>query len=299
MAQFQKIINWMFIFLISINLHATNIIQDQAFEVDTRPNPFFLITIPKSGTHLIVKLLQMLTNYDLQPFKEFDKSYEEIETALINGQKNEQIFCYHPVPGNFHIRIKTFSQLHPDYLPILQIRDLRDMMISTIYFFEGFFINNEFHEFDERLNYLLDLDNQEKVDFKHYILNTIQEAIKWLENPNTVVIKFEHIIGFLGRGCIYIQLKTILSLATALNISLSNDKLNKISQDLFGIQNGPKITTSTFRSGQVGAWKKYFKPHHARLFNEHWGQYQLALGYLLITEEEIMALEQNCQSGND
>ena len=105
-----------------------------------KPKDFFLVSIQKSGTHLATKLLTMLTGR--QPnsiphlFLHADAAtHEEVEKEFTLCKKNKQ-FVYHHLAGAKEQLFSHFSQTHPSYVKILQIRDLRDVFVSFVNYYD-------------------------------------------------------------------------------------------------------------------------------------------------------------------
>lgn len=92
-------------------------------------------------------------------------------------------------------------------------------------------------------------------------------------NPECVCkVKFEDLIGARGGAKDDIQLITILNIANFLDISISQDKIRKIRNTLWG-------KSSTFRKGIIGDWKNYFNQEHIQLYKEKYGYELIKLGY--------------------
>ena len=61
-------------------------------------------------------------------------------------------------------------------------------------------------------------------------------------------------------------------LANHMGSDLTDDKIHEICNNLFG-------DSPTFREGKIGSWKKYFSPHHKKIFKERMGKELIQLGY--------------------
>lgn len=109
-------------------------------------------------------------------------------------------------------------------------------------------------------------------NFKETIPRNIKEAKKWLHDPKILVIRFEDLVGEKGGGSKEKQVQTIKNIAQFLEIELSDDKIEKICQSLWG-------GTWTFRKGTIGQWKEKFTEEHVRLFKEYLGQDLIDFGY--------------------
>ncbi len=206
-----------------------------------------------------------------------DKQFDQL---ILEGKKDNKFIYAHTSDALCGDCLVRFALAKPEYVPFLQIRDLRDVLVSYVYFVKlsleiemgGVF------SFDEMLTHLLQ-NNGSK--YGTYIENQVKLAIDWLDVPHVVVLRFEDMIGAAGGGSVEAQAKTISSMAAVLGVPLSEEKLKNITDKLFGNSFASKDVpfSRTFREGKIGAWKKHFKPHHLKLFNAKWKKYQQALGY--------------------
>ena len=281
-------------YLIRILILIVIFIPAPSFSRNYCENPgFFVLTVPKAGSFLIMKLLVMLTNQNPAPcmiefpqlggffFPEDGSEHQIMQEELeffCDKWKNENSFSL--AHFNFSNPFFLFSIKHPEYIKILQIRDLRDTLVSCA-FFQSKEIEEEtgFTVFDDMLMYLI---RKNKTFPSPKIINIYRHAknaLEWVKEPNVFVCRFEDIVGVKGGGNLEIQQKNIVMLANLLNISLTQVELNEISNDLFGIDKGYGMT---FREGKIGSWKQFFKEEHIKAFEEEgWVDLQLGLGYPL------------------
>jgi hypothetical protein len=262
-------------------------------ELDTKMgSDFFVLTIPKCGTHLILKLLYMLTGKThSHPYDEFPQlnalnfygdnsnayiSNDQLEAAFTRWKLNNQFPIAH---FNFSESFFQFSLSHPEYVKLIQIRDLRDACISFV-FAQSQLIEQEIHSsnFDDKLMYMITLDDKQAKSYFIRLKKYAQNALTWIYDPTAVICRFENLVGKQGGGSQEAQKKEIIEIAKRLNIELTQDKLEEIIDHLFGNSEGPEVS-ATFRSGQIGSWRKYFKKEHIKAFKEHLGDFQIQLGY--------------------
>lgn len=249
---------------------------------------FYMITIPKSGTHLSIKLLAMLTgrtenNLSGLMQRRQPISAQEIESIMYNTKMANQFAFYHtgqwyhrPCPvGSYLAR---FSLSHPEYVKILQIRDLRDVFVSLVKY-----IDTGIHTVwaDHGLSYNASFDDKLTLCITSVLNTDIENSLAWYNDANVLVIRFEDLVGPEGGGSAEIQTNTVVQVANALNIHLSAEKLQYICDNLFGVDTGYKPGWGTFNNGQIGKWRKYYSEKNKRLFNERWGYHQQVLGYPL------------------
>ncbi|WP_068471375.1 sulfotransferase domain-containing protein [Candidatus Protochlamydia phocaeensis] len=249
---------------------------------------FFLITIPKSGTHLSVKLLLMLTGRNCDPLLAYANviphiSDEEFAQIMETYWLNHFFVFQHMDPLTYGSKLETFASTHPNYIKILQVRDLRDCLVSYIYHMKQLELELDLQSrvgeeptFDALLTHVLNKTDELAWGWE----DIIKFAIEWQNKPDTVILRFEELIGDKGGGSDLAQEGAIRALASQLDIPLTDEHLSCIQENLFGNQTFPSVSV-TFRSGQIGSWKEHFTPHQIELFKKNWGHYQVQLGYPL------------------
>lgn len=274
----RLLLNLCFIVLVTLAMPLRSFAENP-----TERNDFFLISIPKSGTHMLTKLLIMLTDLKHRPVYTIGiapaaLNDQQFEDFMVNSKNSNQFAYGHTNPNAYSPFFMRFGEAHPEYVQIVQIRDLRDVIISYMHYVSDA-IKQELGgnpSNDEMLTHMLNItESTASMSLERYV----QYGITWANLPNIVLIHFEDLVGPKGKGSADAQKETILNLVSKLNISLSEEKLEYIVDNLFGNMSGPP--SGTFRKGQIGEWQDYFKPNHMKLFNEKWGHYQTALNYPL------------------
>jgi hypothetical protein len=208
--------------------------------------------MPKGGTHLLTKLLSL------------------IEKELgIQGKG-------------------LYKQAHtmgiPQYLlnrrlKIILIRDPRDMIVSSSEWVDWhvkhkitdpWFINNwPRNSFKKKLKLLLFPKKLHHLDA--FECNNI---LKFTCDKNNLVVRFEDLVGEKGGGNRENQKKTIYSILNYLNISLEEQAIEKIMNQLWG-------NTNTFRKGIIGRGKQYINDKQMKdWMNYRLGHAMLKLGYI-------------------
>ncbi len=222
------------------------------------PVRFCVLTIPKSGTHLTKKVVRLL---EKEAHLRFDAKF--IHYYILGTPFNE---------AN-HLKIKKIAVL----------RDLRDVVVSLVYFWDGSGkdINwmpmdtddarryRQLETFDEKLTTILSPGNQ----FHDFFLRNCQECVKAIENESILQIHFEALVGLKGGGSDTSQRDALLQMILFLGIELEDEALERVQSNIFG-------GTSTFRKGQIGSWKEEFTQEHEALFEEYLGSINRSLGYL-------------------
>lgn len=248
------------------------------------PNNFFLFSVPKSGTHLMFKCLKILTDFSpvdwtKEIFWDDFPDHETFEENLVRWKQSKYYLSSHPCSLYDGDQVIKFSLENKNHQNLLIVRDLRDAIVSFTYGFaeecqeeSGIDLN----DFDSRLEYVLMSHHDSYANY--FLEESIKGAVELIKQENVFVIRFEQLVGERGGGDDDVQCEVIKNLCAFLGIVETDGLLNKIKDELYGNQNGPGLSL-TFRNGQVGVWKNYFKPHHLQLFYEKWAMYQEALGY--------------------
>lgn len=232
-----------------------------------------VITIPKSGSHLIQKCLNLINEefkIDSKPINFFHLRYSEQSLKYFKSRNYN--FIYH----------------------FLMTRDPRDQIVSFIYYFPKLipvdtkieFNNYRNLSFDEILLCLIcfgsswyqyfftDEWDPTKKEGCNDIFNFYKSYLDWQNDPNYnfCLIKFENLVGPKGGGSLDLQYEEISKIFKHLKLTPKQEDIKKIADNLFG-------ETATFREGQIGSWKKHFKEIHKHCFKKIAGQLLIDLGY--------------------
>ncbi|MGE0198794.1 MAG: sulfotransferase domain-containing protein [Simkaniaceae bacterium] len=230
-----------------------------------------IVTVPKSGSHLIGRLITLLSK---------ELNFES--------------------PPGFHtdefMRSKTLPKTYPKR--ILLVRDPRDVCLSWINFIKkgvekdvvDFIDKNilalpEPHKatwrslnFDTQLAAVIRGESHYTHNLKihptlvYYPLVTFEPAIHLAREPQTLICKFENLVGPKGGGTEKAQKEEILKIVQFLGLEISEEQLNQIAPQLFG-------GVGTFHKGQIGGWRNTFNSSNKKLFKKR-KQYLLeAFGY--------------------
>lgn len=174
---------------------------------------------------------------------------------------------------------------------ILIVRDLRDVFISLVYWFDGQvkegLINRHVIakrkglreriqywrgcSFDEKLRIVLE-DGEQSLYYDGFMRENIEEGCRLLNRENIVVIRFEDLVGPKGGGNKERQHAAIRRIALSLEQELKEDQVETIGEKMFG-------ASTTFRKGQIGSWEGKYNESNLLLFYLRYGRYQKAFGY--------------------
>lgn len=266
-----------------------------------------LLTMKKSGTHLITKYLRLLLARN-------DQEYEYVKTTSNEHRAKHIIESPSGYKIQFaHLPYEKFAPLYKQFYnkkKILLIRDPRDVLISGAHFIPNIFqLSKENYPPGWAVDYVtiagpflkkfsqLSLSSRLKclisqevpsslLPFtpEYYRMDTSQfippfdfslqipAAVDYMNSPNTLVIYFEDLVGPKGGGTLDSQHKCLEKIAHFIGLPLTDSLFNKISNDLYG-------STFTFREGKSNSWKEYFTEENKDLFKNFYGEDLIKMGY--------------------
>jgi len=245
------------------------------------------ISIPKCGTHLLLKCIQLLTGRDFINWTPAISEATNENFQLINFYKVSMNALQALTNLDNSLFLKTHLFYSEEYAAYLSnekfikffiYRDPRDMAVSFAFFMPK--LKDEWPlaqsmSFDDLL---LDIITEGKVFYNFHppVIGGVAELynayLPWLKIPNILIMRFEDLVGPLGEGSERAQFNTIKKIAKHLGQHLSNKKIRDIAKEVFG-------NSYSFREGKIGSWKKYFKPEHIKAFKEVAGQTLIEWGY--------------------
>ncbi len=225
-----------------------------------------VFTMPKSGTHLIKKLIHEITDLPI--------SSRPALFFQLFGPDDRYAFIQHVFTAYNFLRNDTSNR----YIKLLLIRDPRDIIISKV-----FWLQKNQHWFKDDLkksiHQIISLPVEEQItaviNFPDEYFSThyfAKNAYAWMKDPSVYVCRFEDLVGSHGGGDDDAQAKAIRSLASHIGYSLTDQEIADITGELFG-------ETITFRKGQIGTWREYFTPEHKEMCKKVLGQDLINLGY--------------------
>ena len=252
------------------------------FSFDDAP-PIFGNSKPKSGSHLLLQILNGFTQ--IAPYKYVEA--DPIRTIEKGGRrrKEEEILgelksVSNGVIGWGYIEAtpETVAFLcQPDRVNYFIYRDPRDMLVSQVFFATDMHEEHGMHEyynslpdFNERLKVAItgiDRDGLHMVSVKQ----RYEGVFHWLEQKHVMCVRFEDVID--NRDA---TLNAMLDEVESTGYKMPTPRERALSILVNAIQ--PK-KSHTFRSGKTGGWKQYFTDEHKKLFIDVAGDLLVRLGY--------------------
>ena len=243
----------------------------------------FANSVPKSGTHLLKRCLNLMPGIkNAGFFIPYVRHREKIQDI-----RSQEHLLRHIGPGCYvgaHLPCTEDNQHRLEqmgYKVLLMVRDPRDV------------VNSHFHHIMKRPYNRLHTYLQNLPDDEARILALINgipdeyvetgigvpdigehftHFLEWL-NHGAALIRFEHLVGQTGGGDAATQKAQITTIAQKLEIELSEAQREDIARRVFNRD------SSTFRKGSIGDWKNHFQSAHKKAFKDVAGQILIDLGY--------------------
>lgn len=239
---------WLIAFLIS---------NTNAYAHKAKQQAFFITSIPKAGTNLLRKLLEMITDK-----KGTYQNTLNIEDGKFNTITDDTFLVFHcfykPSDCNYIIE----KNLNGFFI----YRDPRDQIISRINYIRSTPSHTLHQTFKEKSISELIFFCTEKINVYY------QCRLGWYNCEHIYSTTFEKLVGSKGGGSDEQQQIEIFNIANHLGIKLSSTQIAELSRNLFG-------GTGTFNKGQIGNWKNYFNQEHIDYFKKVAGSLLIELGY--------------------
>jgi len=249
----------------------------------TETPPIFGNSKPKSGSHLLLQILNGFTQ--IMPYTYV--AVEPVRTIQKDGKRrtvNDVAVDLQRIPrsvigwGYVEASPENIAVLcQPERVNYFIYRDPRDMLVSQVFFATDMHEEHGMHafyrslpDFGERLKVAItgiDQDGLKMVSVKQ----RYEGVFEWLEQPQVMCIRFEDLIN--NRDTTLIAMLDEVE-KTGYKIPTPREKALEILVE--AIQ--PK-KSHTFRSGKTGGWKEYFAEEHKTLFKEVAGNLLVKLGY--------------------
>ncbi len=256
-----------------------------------------LITIPKSGTHLLEKCLYFMDpenlpynyNEDFRGNERWRKN-KQMSLSVTNHWKGvlhpsvleESIDGVKSMVTNHRSHYKSHIYYTDDYAnfldnknfkKILLLRDPRAVLVSFANMVKEGFEPGHKIDFEDLLLDLIDGRQKNYIPWassRHPaypfiwevgMTNFYQLYLPFMATKNCLTIHFEALVGEKGGGNQQLQTHEINRIANHLGISLSDKTKAKMLERLFG-------KSATFYQGTIDGWKKYFTPKVKQAFKD-------------------------------
>ncbi len=260
-------------------------------------------SIPKSGTHLLGRLLTLLgiEKTELGGIRSHLVSgpYAPIR-RLVRGRGKEKVTVGVVSPAQVSRRWLSrrldlvpegrFVTAHCLYSPELAslfhekgmrtvciLRDPRDVAVSQLHYVkktEDHFAHEAFVGLPsdhERL--LLCIRGGTLGDRELLSLDERYRGFSgWAEDEDTIMVRFEDLVGPRGGGSLEAQMRAVRAVAEHVGVEADEATLARVGEEIFG-------SGQTFRRGTIGGWREEFATEHERAAEEVAGPLLVELGY--------------------
>jgi hypothetical protein len=239
--------------------------------------------MPKSGSHLIIQILQGLTR--IGPF--VNPGFPPVNRTEDNRQLStkgilENINNMRPGDigyGYLDARDEFVSALTSEGLAsIFVFRDPRDMIISHVFYATEIFPNHGMHEYytnhlstmEERINAAIGGVHDNGLELMG-VKERYDAHIAWLDQPGILCIRFEEL-----RKNQEQSYQRILDYLERKGYQPSISRQEAVISLGEAVQ--PK-KSGTYRSGRVGDWRQHFSQANVDFFKQSTGDLLQKLGY--------------------
>jgi len=258
-------------------------------------SPIILNSIPKSGTHLAIKLLSGLPGVTRVRFQVSSmtaglfaagSSNETVEVGvaapkLVSLEKVRRHLRQVPAGAFVTAHVPYSLQLANTlgdlgYRMVLLVRDPRDIAVSSAAYLPTrarHALRDTFAGMDHVQQLMAAIEGIVSGEAELKDLRTrVASTYAWRADPNTTTIRFEDLVGPAGGGELARQQGAIAQVADHLGVDLAEDDVKRLAAGLFG-------GTETFRSGQIGSWHASFDASHLEVAGPLVGDLVRELGY--------------------
>ncbi len=240
-------------------------------------------SIPKSGTHLLVQLLEPLPrvkNYDTFIASLPPRPYRFRDDKFIHRQINRII------PGELASAHLFHKNIYRNWLSEKRIihyfiyRDPRDIALSEAMYLTYMTRWHKAHNYyrhysktdDERITASIEGMPDKLTCFKYEnIRRRIEPFLGWLEDNDICAIRFENLVARQSESTIA-RMIDHFNQCTALELD-RNEYIAKLRGNVDARK------SRTFRAGRPGSWREVFSMEHKEMFKEIAGDLLIQLGY--------------------
>lgn len=265
------------------------------------PSPRVLLNgPPKSGTHLLSDCLSLMpkTMFSGRHFALSDFFVDKTHSGARSHGSESYPELHEPRLTKFLGRcpqgmfVTAHARFHPvlealinelQFKQVLLLRDPRDVVVS-----HTFYVKREpLHFHHEYFTQTLKSDEEcmmatirgfgpDAANGGASLLpigESFAGFLPWLDEPFTLAIRFEDLVGPRGGGDDERQLAAIEAIGDFVGRSVDRERAQHIAQKMYG------KGSLTFRKGQKGDWRNHFTEAHRRAFKEMAGDMLIRLGY--------------------
>lgn len=243
---------------------------------------------PKSGTHLLHQILKQIPSYAFWN--------DIVSVQALSGVMNTQAHLgwkLGSAPAGSIVRSHlTYSAevmavlAEREYKKIFICRDLRDVALSHAKWVvkePRIFLHNIYkdHYKDDSARLMasirgVPLGTPFGSNVSHpSIGEDFARWSGWLSDQDTLVVRFESLVGSRGGGDDDLRWETIRGILNHIGVEMTNSEIHKV----FSFEALNPAAAHTFRKGQIGGWREVYTTEHVEAFKTVAGQTLIDLGY--------------------
>lgn len=244
-------------------------------------------SIPKSGTHLVDQLLEEFplvrpalcrTVREKPSDKLLDINFEERESIrvkkILSILKGQYMRAHMPLSKALSDGLSQAGNVKT----ILIVRDPRSVVVSQYKYISDIDVTHPTHDIinqyenisDKLRACILGVDGHIEA-----VVDVYRSYSAWLEREDTLVVKFEDLVGKNGGGDDATRKSKIYEIAHFLGIDINSNAYSAI------VENIGSPNTSTYRSGNVHDWKNYLDGDLELVLKEEFSGLEVKFGYQL------------------
>lgn len=235
-------------------------------------------SIPKSGTHLLTRCLQLLPDVEDSGLRIRGRIKPETLTKRLTHVGGG---CFIPLHLAFTPRREELLA-DLNFRMVLIIRDPRDIVVSHYHYVTRQARMHQLRAYynalpNDSVRLMTSIQGIPESEWQGRIrLGDIDTRcrvfLEWADH-GACVVKFEQLVGPLGGGTLEAQHKEIQKIAIHLGVQLDASTLEHIAGNIFYRK------SSTFRKGAIGDWVNHMGIEHKAAFKEIAGQLLIDMGY--------------------
>lgn len=240
-------------------------------------------SMPKSGSHLIIQILEGLTEFGpfvnpgMPPLNRNQQnqplSKEAILGNLAKMKPGDIGYCYLKAEEPYLVELTR-----PGRASIFVYRDPRDMIVSHVFYATEMHPGHAMHQYyteklgsmEERINAAI-LGVKDPANPLTAVAEKYYAYLAWLDQPEVLSMRFEDLI--LDRDA---ALRKILAYLGRFGFEPARGEDQAVEKLTAAIQ--PK-KSGTFRKGQPGNWREHFTQRNIEIFKANAGELLVRLGY--------------------
>jgi hypothetical protein len=239
--------------------------------------------MPKSGSHLIIQVLQGLTrigpfvNPGFPPVNRTESNRILLETQVCENIKRM-------LPGDIrygyiHAREPFITLLtRPGMATVFVYRDPRDMIVSHVFYATEIYSGHALHEYytqelatnEERINAAIKGLDTNGLKMRS-VSSRYAAYLGWMEHPEVLCLRFEDLIlhqeTAIARMLEYLEGR---GYSPRMPVEQAVARIRKAIQP---------AKSGTFRKGIPGNWREHFTEGNKQVFKEEAGDLVIRLGY--------------------